>query len=124
MLLTFKSYSFQITRLWSLQEDTVLSDVVEKASVKGMAGLDLCVIGKNSFYIKIDDGLYLLPGVKNMEVALGYLVAYYFVLHCTFPVKSKFVFGFFERMCGIKKPSVMSRAVSNFANAMPLSFKK
>lgn len=101
-----------------------LSDVLEKASVKGMAGLGLCVIGKNSFYIKIDDGLYLLPGVKNMEVALGYLVAYYFVLHCTFPVKSKFVFGFFERMCGIKKPSVMSREVSNFANAMPLSFKK
>lgn len=89
-----------------------------------MAGLGLCVIGKNSFYIKIDDGLYLMPGVKNMEVALGYLVAYYFVLHCTLPVKSQFVFGFFERMCGIKKPSVMSRAVSNFAHAMPLSFQK
>jgi len=63
-------------------------------------------------------------GVKNMEVALGYLLAYYFVLHSTFPVKSKVVFGFFERIHGIEKPSVTSRAVSNFINAMKLSFQK
>jgi hypothetical protein len=102
----------------------MLNDVVDNASSKGMPGIGLCLIGKNSFYIKIDDGLYILPGVKNMEVALGYLLAYYFVLHCTFPVESKFVFGFFERLCGIEKPSVTSRAVSNFINAMPLSFQK
>lgn len=64
------------------------------------------------FHVKIQDSAFLLK-VKTLEEALGYLVAYYYVLHHNFPKSVKFVFSFFDRLFGMSS-EIQSRLVTNF----------
>jgi hypothetical protein len=74
--------------------------VVTEAA-KEMSRPGIIVIG-SSYHIKIEDVIILLDGVKNLEKALAYVVAYYYVLHVNYPQPLVTLFGFLEYLFGMK----------------------
>ena len=70
----------------------------------------------DTLHLKVDSELFILP-IKQLDEALGYLIACHFVLHNNYPQLTKFVFSFFERLLGVK-PTVKSRTVDNLFSRM------
>lgn len=78
-----------------LPEEAAKRAGAAKMSLPGILDLN------GQYFIKVDDSAILLD-VKTLDEAIGYLVAYYYILHIKYPPTLKFVLGFFERLFEIE----------------------
>ncbi len=75
----------------------------------------LLVLGKDKFFIKVDNEAISLP-VGCVAEAIGYLFASFFVFNCHYPPQLHLVYGLFEEIFELPRAKRAVRAAISISN--------
>jgi hypothetical protein len=97
---------------------------MQQAQEAGMKQPGVIVLGDTNFFLKAETEAIQVK-VSCCAEAMAYLCALYYVFQYAYPDALHIVFGLFERLLEIPKPSIKANAtISNFVarvNAMNLN---